>query len=106
MVFDLSGIEADRFEGYVGIDYVKSGKTGRDGANFIFYRDSISEGNKLAESGTILQPDDAKLMKVDLTGVTKLVIFIDKLGGMNDDCVDLADARVYEKVKEIGRAHV
>lgn len=100
MVFDLSGIEADRFEGYVGIDYVKSGKTGRDGANFIFYKDSISEENKLAESGTILQPDDAKLMKVDLTGVTKLVIFIDKLGGMNDDCVDLADARVYEKVKE------
>ena len=100
MVFDLSSIEADRFEGYVGIDYVKSGKTSRDGANFIFYKDSISEENKLAESGTILQPDDAKFMKVDLTGVTKLVIYIDKLGGMNDDCVDVADARVYEKVKE------
>lgn len=99
MVFDLSGIEADRFEGYVGIDYVKSSKTGRDGANFIFYKDSISEENKLAESGTIGQQDDAKLMKVDLTGVTKLVIFIDKIKSNSDDCVDIADAKVYEVVK-------
>lgn len=100
MVFDLSGIEADRFEGYVGIDYVKSGKTNRDGVEFRFYKDSISEENKLAESGVILQPEDAKLMKIDLAGVTKLVIYVDKIGSMNDDCIDIADAKVYEKVKE------
>ena len=47
----------------MGIDYIKSTKTNRDGANFIFYKDSISEENKLAESGVILQPDNAKLMK-------------------------------------------
>ena len=41
MTFDLSGIKAERFEGYVGIDYTKSTKTNRDGANFIFYKDSI-----------------------------------------------------------------
>ena len=97
LTFDLSGIKAERFEGYVGIDYTKSTKTGRDGANFIFYKDSISEENKLAESGVILQPDNAKLMNVDLTGVEKLIIYIDKVGGMNDDCVDIADAKVYVK---------
>ena len=97
LTFDLSGIKAERFEGYVGIDYTKSTKTNRDGANFIFYKDSISEENKLAESGVILQPDNAKLMNVDLTGVEKLIIYIDKVGGKNDDCVDIADAKVYVK---------
>jgi len=97
MTFDLSGIKAERFEGYVGIDYTKSTKTNRDGANFIFYKDSISEENKLAESGVILQPDNAKLMNVDLTGAEKLIIYIDKVGGKNDDCVDIADAKVYVK---------
>ncbi len=81
----------------MGIDYTKSTKTNRDGANFIFYKDSISEENKLAESGVILQPDNAKLMNVDLTGVEKLIIYIDKVGGKNDDCVDIADAKVYVK---------
>lgn len=38
LTFDLSGIKAERFEGYVGIDYTKSTKTNRDGANFIFYK--------------------------------------------------------------------
>ena len=97
LTFDLSGIKAERFEGYVGIDYTKSTKTNRDGANFIFYKDSISEENKLAESGVILQPDNAKLMNVDLTGAEKLIIYIDKVGGKNDDCVDIADAKVYVK---------
>lgn len=97
LTFDLSGIKAERFEGYVGIDYIKSTKTNRDGANFIFYKDSISEENKLAESGVILQPDNAKLMNVDLTGAEKLIIYIDKVGGKNDDCVDIADAKVYVK---------
>ncbi len=97
LTFDLSGIKAERFEGYVGIDYTKSTKTNRDGANFIFYKNSISEENKLAESGVILQPDNAKLMNVDLTGVEKLIIYIDKVGGKNDDCVDIADAKVYVK---------
>lgn len=45
----------------------------------------------------ILQPDNAKLMNVDLTGVEKLIIYIDKVGGKNDDCVDIADAKVYVK---------
>ena len=45
----------------------------------------------------ILQPDNAKLMNVDLTGVAKLIIYIDKVGGKNDDCVDIADAKVYVK---------
>ena len=97
LTFDLSGIKAEHFEGYVGIDYTKSTKTNRDGANFIFYKDSISEENKLAESGVILQPDNAKLMNVDLTGAEKLIIYIDKVGGKNDDCVDIADAKVYVK---------
>ena len=97
LTFDLSGIKAERFEGYVGIDYTKSTKTNRDGANFIFYKDSISEENKLEESGVILQPDNAKLMNVDLTGAEKLIIYIDKVGGKNDDCVDIADAKVYVK---------
>ena len=97
LTFDLSGIKAERFEGYVGIDYTKSTKTNRDGANSIFYKDSISEENKLAESGVILQPDNAKLMNVDLTGAEKLIIYIDKVGGKNDDCVDIADAKVYVK---------
>ena len=81
----------------MGIDYTKSTKTNRDGANFIFYKDSISEENKLEESGVILQPDNAKLMNVDLTGAEKLIIYIDKVGGKNDDCVDIADAKVYVK---------
>lgn len=97
LTFDLSGIKAERFEGYVGIDYTKSTKTNRDGANFIFYKDSISEENKLEESGVILQPDNAKLMNVDLRGAEKLIIYIDKVGGKNDDCVDIADAKVYVK---------
>lgn len=97
LTFDLSGIKAERFEGYVDIDYTKSTKTNRDGANFIFYKDCISEENKLAESGVILQPDNAKFMNVDLTGVEKLIIYIDKVGGKNDDCVDIADAKVYVK---------
>lgn len=97
LTFDLSGIQAERFEGYVGIDYVKSTKINRDGVKFIFYKDSISEENKLAESGVILQPDNAKLMNVDLTGAEKLIIHIDKIGSNSDDCVDIADAKVYVK---------
>ena len=97
LTFDLSGIQAERFEGYVGIDYVKSTKINRDGVKFVFYKDSISEENKLAESGVILQPDNAKLMNVDLTGAEKLIIYIDKIGSNSDDCVDIADAKVYVK---------
>lgn len=100
LVFDLSGIEAERFEGYVGIDYAKSGKTGRDGARFYFYKDSVAEENLLADSGVINQADNAVFMKVDLTGVTKLVIYVDNNGNQNDDCVDIAEARVYVKEKE------
>lgn len=100
LVFDLSGIEADRFEGYVGIDFTKAGKTSRDGARFLFYKDSVSEENKLADSGVIKQPEDAVFMKVDLTGVKKLVIYVDNNGSQNDDCIDIADAKVYEKAED------
>ncbi|MCI8635700.1 MAG: DUF4981 domain-containing protein [Eubacterium sp.] len=98
MVFHLNNIPADRFEGYVGIDYTKSTKPGRDGARFYFYKDSVSEENLLADSGVINQPDDAKFMKVDLTGVQKLVIYVDNNGTQNDDCIDIADAKIFVKV--------
>lgn len=95
--YDLSDVEADYFEGYVGIDFVKAGKTGRDGVKFFFYKDSISEENLLAETGVIMQADSAKFMHIDLAGVKKLIVYADMNGKDSDDCVDLADARVYVK---------
>ena len=97
LVFDLSSIPADRLEGYVGIDYTKAGKTGRDGARFFFYKESVGQENLLADSGVINQPDNAKFMNVDLTGVKKLILYVDNNGTQNDDCIDLADAKVYVK---------
>ena len=101
MVFDLSSIPAERFEGYVGIDYTKAGKTERDGARFYFYKDSVSDENLLADSGVIKQPDNAIFMEIDLTGVQKLVIYVDKIGSKNDDCIDIADAKVYVNTLEL-----
>lgn len=96
-VYDLSEIEADYFEGYVGIDYTKAGKTGRDGVSYFFYKESVSDENKLAETGTIMQADNAKFMRIDLTGVKKLIIYVNNNGSQNDDCIDIADARIYSK---------
>ncbi len=103
MVFDLSGVKAGRFEGYVGIDYVKVNKTGKDGVRYYFYKDSFNQDNLqenlLADSGVIKQPDNAVFMTVDLTDVQKLIIYADDNGSQNDDCIDIADARVYTYVE-------
>ncbi len=95
MKFDLTGLNAKRLQTWVGIDWVKSTKTGRDGADFRFYKDSIAEENSLHDSIAIGQQDNAKFVDIDLTGVTTLVIYVDKVGTNSDDCIDLADAKVY-----------
>ncbi|MEY8389772.1 glycoside hydrolase family 2 TIM barrel-domain containing protein [Lachnospiraceae bacterium 45-W7] len=95
MKFDLTGLNAKRLQAWAGIDWTKSTKTGRDGADFRFYKDSIAEANLLYQTGTIGQQDNAKFVDVDLTGVTTLVIYVDKVGTNSDDCIDLADAKVY-----------
>lgn len=95
MVFDLAGRKAKRLQAWVGIDFIKAEKTGRDGVRFEFYKDSKSEENLLAKTNTIIQQDSAVFIDLDLTGVTTLVIYADKIGKDSDDCIDIADAKVY-----------
>ena len=62
IIYDLSdyaGVEK-QFQAWVGIDYVKYGKTGRDGASFRFYKDSVAEENLLYDTGAIVQQDEAQ----------------------------------------------
>ncbi len=94
--YDLTGLNAKRFQAWVGIDFLKSApKTTRDGVNFIIYKDSITPENKLYETGTILQPDNAKFVDIDVSAATSLFIYVDQIGSMSDDCIDIADAKLY-----------
>ncbi|MFA9465797.1 MAG: glycoside hydrolase family 2 TIM barrel-domain containing protein [Velocimicrobium sp.] len=95
--YELTGINAKRFQAWVGIDYLKSTKTTRDGANFIFYKDSIAEGNKIYETGIILQGGNAKFVDIDVSDVATLVIYVDKISSNSDDCIDIADAKLYKE---------
>lgn len=94
MTFDLTGKNAKKLQAWVGIDWTKAEKTGRDGVNFKFYKDSTT-GTLLHETGVIMQADNAKFVDIDLSNVTTLVIFVDKVKANSDDCIDIADAKVY-----------
>ena len=97
IAYDLSeyaGVEK-QFQTWVGIDYVKYGKTGRDGATFRFYKDSVAEENLLYDTGAIIQQDEAKFVSIDVTDVQTLIMTADKGSSNSDDCVDWADAKIY-----------
>ena len=97
IIYDLSeyaGVEK-QFQTWVGIDYVKYGKTGRDGATFRFYKDSVAEENLLYDTGAIIQQDEAKFVSIDVTDVQTLIMTADKGSSNSDDCVDWADAKIY-----------
>ena len=83
---------SDTFE-----DYVKYGKTGRDGATFRFYKDEVSEENLLYDTGAIVQQDEAEFVSIDVTDVQKLIMTADKGNSNSDDCIDWADAKIYMK---------
>ena len=95
--FDLSSFAGKEvhFQTWVGIDYIKYNKTGRDGAAFKFYKDSVSEENLLYDAGRIGQQDEAKFVDLDLTGVNTLIWVAEQGNSNSDDCVDWADAKVY-----------
>lgn len=99
MKFDLSEINAKRLQAWIGIDYIKASKSGRDGARFEFYKNEKTAENLLGEKTyTVTQMGDnsnAVFVDIDLTGVSTLIIYIDKIGSSSDDCVDIADAKVY-----------
>ena len=45
ITYDLSKVEGTEkyFQTWLGIDYIKSGKTGRDGAKFFIYKEEVAE---------------------------------------------------------------
>ena len=97
IIYNLSeyaGVEK-QFQTWVGIDYVKYGKTGRDGATFRFYKDSVAEENLLYDTGAIIQQDEAQFVSIDVTDVQTLIMTADKGSSNSDDCVDWADAKIY-----------
>ena len=98
IVYDLTQLpKTDKpliFRAWVGIDYLKDGKTGRDGAKFTFYKDSISDENVLYDASTIVQGKEGKYVSFDVTGVNTLILYADKVGSQNDDCVDWCDAKI------------
>ena len=98
LVYDLSSLPQNEktltFSAWVGIDFLKDGKTGRDGAKFTFYTDSISDENLLYDAGTVVQGQEGKYVSFDVTGVSKLILYADKLGNQNDDCVDWCNAKI------------
>ena len=101
IIYDLSdyaGVEK-QFQAWVGIDYVKYGKTGRDGASFRFYKDSVAEENLLYDTGAIVQQDEAQFVSIDVTDVQTLILTADKGNSNSDDCVDWADAKIYMKAE-------
>ena len=59
ITYDLTQVSGSKkyFQTWVGIDYIKSGKTGRDGARFLVYKEEIAEENLLYDSGIIKQQD-------------------------------------------------
>lgn len=95
--YDLSAFEGmqKHFQAWVGIDYIKYTKTGRDGAEFLFYKDSVSAENLIYDAGIIKQQDEAKFVDIDVTDVNKLIMVADKVKSNSDDCVDWADAKIY-----------
>ena len=101
ITYDLSKVEGTEkyFQTWLGIDYIKSGKTGRDGAKFFIYKEEVAEENMLYESGVIKQADEAKFVNLDVSDVNKLILVADEVENKNDDCVDWADAKLYVKPK-------
>lgn len=95
--YDLSQFAGQNltFHSWAGIDWSKSGKTGRDGARFLFYKDSVAEENLLHDAGVVGQTEDAKFVSFDATGAQKLILVADMVGGKNDDCVDWGSPRLY-----------
>ena len=104
ITYDLSSLaELDgtkTFSCWLGIDYIKSGKTGRDGAAFRIYRDSVAEENLLSDAGTIVQQDNAVYVSVDVTGVNTLILVADQNASNSDDCVDWAEPRIDVEISE------
>ena len=101
ITYDLSKVEGTEkyFQTWLGIDYIKSGKTGRDGAKFFIYKEEVAEENMLYESGVIKQADEAKFVNLDVSDVNKLILVADEVENKNDDCVDWADAKLYVKLR-------
>ena len=102
ITYDLTQISGMKkyFQTWVGIDYIKSGKTGRDGARFLIYKDEIAEENLLYDSDIIKQQDSGKFVNLDVTDVNKLILVADQVENKNDDCVDWADAKIYVEEKQ------
>lgn len=92
ITYDLSSLPAGTktLRTWIGIDYIKAGKTGRDGASFAFYKDSVEEVNKLYDAGTIMQNGNAVYVELDVTDVQTLIFTAGENGSKNDDCVDWA----------------
>ena len=102
ITYDLTRISGTKkyFQTWVGIDYIKAGKTGRDGARFLIYKEEAAEENLLYDSGVIKQQDSAKFVNLDVTDVNKLILVADQVQNKNDDCVDWADAKIYVEAKQ------
>ena len=99
ITYDLSKVAGTEkyFQTWLGIDYIKAGKTGRDGAKFLIYKEEVSEENLLYDSGIIKQADEAQFVNLDVSSVNKLILVADEVENKNDDCVDWADAKLYVK---------
>lgn len=102
ITYDLTRISGVKkyFQTWIGIDYIKSGKTGRDGARFLVYKEEIAEENLLYDSDIIKQQDSGKFVSLDVTNVNKLILVADQVANKNDDCVDWADAKIYVEAKQ------
>lgn len=102
ITYDLTQVSGSKkyFQTWVGIDYIKSGKTGRDGARFLVYKEEIAEENLLYDSSIIKQQDSAKFVNLDVTDVKQLILVADQVQNKNDDCVDWADAKIYVESKQ------
>ncbi len=104
ITYDLSGLSdldgEKTFSCWLGIDYIKHGKTGRDGAGFRIYKDSVSDENLLLDAGTIIQQDNAVYVSVDVTHVNTLILVADQNQSNSDDCVDWADPRIDVEITE------
>ncbi len=107
IIYDLSSIkdiEGEKtFTAWIGIDFIKDGKAGRDGAKFLFYKNERTEENLLLDAGTIVQGKEGKYVSIDVTGIDKLILYADMVGKDSDDCVDWCDAKItMEKADEPG----
>ena len=92
IVYDLSDMNVEYFETYVGVDRNFTWNTGAASVNFSI----LADGEEVYNSGLMKYGTEAKHVIIPVKGVEKLKLVVNDAGnGTDSDRADFADAKFY-----------